>query len=271
MRLKNLDLLVTMSIAVMNLVWALLPSHITVIGIIIALPLIFMLPGYTLTEVLFHKRSLDASHRLLLSLGLSLAIDVLSGLILNMLPIGLQAISWAVLLGLLTVVFSLLVAFLRRGALWNMARPPRFRLTIYEGILFGLAILVAILSLVYTTIGAERQQYPGFTQLWMLPEVQAGTSCAVRLGVHSFESTSVTYRITLTMNGTQVTTWPAVTLAPQEEWDRLVSITPEVTDNLYVQAELYRLDRPQAMYREVHLTLSNLGKSKDGKMRLCGT
>src|ERR1700737_393008 len=77
MRLKNLDLMVTVIIAALKVVWALLSSHIPVIGIILALPLVFVLPGYTLTEALFHKRSLDVSHRLLLSLSLSLAIDVL--------------------------------------------------------------------------------------------------------------------------------------------------------------------------------------------------
>src|SRR2546421_3393064 len=114
MRLKNLDLIVTITIAAINVVWTLLPSRTPVIGIILALPLVFVLPGYTLTGVMFHKRSLDASHRLLLSLGLSLAIDVLSGLILNLFPAGLQVGSWAMLLGLLATAFSLLLAYLRR-------------------------------------------------------------------------------------------------------------------------------------------------------------
>src|SRR2546421_12992924 len=113
MRLKNLDLIVTMIIAGLNVLYTLLPSRIPVIGIILALPLVFVLPGYTLTEALFHKRSLDDSHRLVLSLALSLAIDILGGFILNMLPGGLQAISWTVLLGLITAIFTLLAAYLR--------------------------------------------------------------------------------------------------------------------------------------------------------------
>src|SRR5436190_946560 len=127
MRLKNLDLIVTITLAAMNVIWALLPSRIPIVGIILALPLVFVLPGYTLTETLFHKRSLDVSHRLVLSLGLSLAIDILGGFILNLLPGGLQALSWAALLGLFTAVFSLVVAYLRRGAGMNVARPVSFR------------------------------------------------------------------------------------------------------------------------------------------------
>src|SRR5207249_3376625 len=132
-------LIVTITLAVMNVIWALLPSRIPIVGIVLALPLVFVLPGYTLTEILFHKRSLDISHRLVLSLGLSLAIDILGGFMLNLLPGGLQAISWAVLLGLFTAVCSLFVVYLRRGAGVNRVRPIRFRFTLYPWILFGLA------------------------------------------------------------------------------------------------------------------------------------
>src|SRR6266487_3588085 len=91
MRLKNLDLIVAVTIAAMNVVWALLPGRTPVIGTVLALPLVFVLPGYSLTEAMFYKRTVETSHRLLLSLVLSLAIDILGGLILNMLPAGLQA------------------------------------------------------------------------------------------------------------------------------------------------------------------------------------
>src|SRR2546425_9981556 len=136
MRLKNLDLIAAVTIAAMNVLWALLPYHIIVIGIILVLPLVFVLPGYTLTEALLRSRSHDAFNRLVFSISLSLAIDILSGFILNLLPMGLQAKSWAVLLGLLTALFSLLAAYLRRGVSDNGARRRRLGLNIHDGILF---------------------------------------------------------------------------------------------------------------------------------------
>ncbi len=255
MRLKNLDLIVAVTIAGLNVVWALLPSHVPVIGIMLALPLIFVLPGYTLTQALFHKRSLGVPARLLFSLGLSVAIDILGGLILNLLPAGLHRISWAVLLGLLTAVFSLPVAYLRRAAPVSGVRLPGLRFTISSSVLFGLAIVVVALSIAYDAIGVAQQTHPSFTQLWMLPTVQSGKSCAVRLGLRSFESTSVTYRVTMTIEKAQAATWPSVVLAPQGEWDRLVPIPPKITDNVFVEAQLYRVDNPQTVYREVNLTL----------------
>jgi uncharacterized membrane protein len=259
MRLKNLDLIVAVIMAVMNVVWALTCSinrHSTTsaLGIILALPLVFVLPGYTLTEAMFHKRALAASHRLMLSLGLSLAIDILGGLVLNLLPIGLQATSWAVLLGLLTAVFALLAAMLRRGARVYRAQPLKFPVSIYACFLLGLATIVAVLAVQYSAINLAQQPHPGFTQLWMLPSVRSGKSCAVRLGVRSFESTSVTYRIVLTVNKVQVMTWPSVVLAPQEQWDQSVPIASGTTGSVYVEVRLYKLDKPEIVYREVHVT-----------------
>ena len=187
MRLKNLDIIVVMTIAALNLIWVLIPNHISVVRVILALPLVFVLPGYTLTELIFHRRSLSASHRFIFSLGLSIAIVVLGGLILNLLSSGLRESSWAVFLGLVTIVFSLIVAFRRRGAPVNGARLPKLRFSISSFVLLGLAIAVAFFTVVYDANSEAQQPHPGFTQLWMLPVTQAGKSCAVRLGVQSFE------------------------------------------------------------------------------------
>ena len=86
MRRNNLDLIVSEFIAVLNVVWALLPYRPALIGTILALPLLFVLPGYTLVEALFHQKLLNRTYRLVLSLGLSLALAILGGLMLNVLP-----------------------------------------------------------------------------------------------------------------------------------------------------------------------------------------
>jgi hypothetical protein len=261
MRLNNRDLIVAMVIAAMNVLWSLIPIHFAVIGMILALPLVFVLPGYTLTEALFHKRPLNPAHLLLFSLGLSLAIDMLSGFILN--RVGLHALSWAMILGLLTGVFSLLAAYLRRGIPASEVQPPKFRLNIYQSILFGLAVAVALVSVVYSIISAERQPSPGFTQLWMLPAAQYG-GCAISVGVHSFESTPVAFRVTMTTNEVQVTTWSSIILAPQQEWQQLVPVPLGVDSNTSVDVRLYRLDKPSSVYRQVHLTVHNVqGKGRD--------
>ncbi len=255
MRLKHLDLIIAMVIASLNVIYALLPSHSPIIGIILALPLVFVLPGYMLLEFLFHGRPLDASHRFLLSLGLSLVIDIAGGFLLNILPIGLRTVSWGVFLGLMTMIASLFVMYLRRGAQSPGRKLILFRINIYECLLLGLAITVAVLSILYSTIGAMKQPYPGFTQLWMLPTVQAGKSCIVHLGVRSFETTSVKYRVTVTVQESQTANWSSVNLEPQQQWNQLVQIPPEAVANVHVAAQIYRFDKPNTVYRNVASTL----------------
>lgn len=264
MRLKNLDLLLVLSFVALNVLVTLLPYKSPVIEIIVTLPLVFVLPGYVLSEAIFHKRTFDAAHRLTSSLALSLAIVILSGFILNVLPTGLHAIPWSLFLGSLTMLFSLWVAILRRRILVYEKRFPKFHFPLYGYILFGLAILVAIFCVQYSIDSAVQQPHPGFTQLWILPSQQTNNKLSIHLGIHSFETTSVTYRVTMTINGSLVETWPSIILVPEHEWKLLVPLNPGTTNNMYVAVQLYRLDKPGIVYRKVSLWLHPLVKSKVG-------
>src|SRR6266568_2086155 len=133
MRIKTPGLIGAIFFAAINVGWVQLPpGRPLVIGIIFGLPLVFVLPGYTLTQALFRRRSpqltsnlilrpslkigqpISAVDHIILILGLSLAIDVLVGFLLNVFPVGLQAQSWTMSLGLVTTVFALLAIYLRR-------------------------------------------------------------------------------------------------------------------------------------------------------------
>src|SRR6266849_6745686 len=184
MRFKNLDLIAAILVVAINVGWTQLPHPPLVIGIILALPLIFILPGYTLTQTLFRERlpapdpssnlslrpslkigqPINTADHIILSFGLSMAIDVVVGFGLNVLPIGLQALSWTLSLGLITTVFALLAAFLRRKDIAKVARIPRRHITIYECILVGLAILLATAAVWASIIRPLEEAQPSFTQ-----------------------------------------------------------------------------------------------------------
>src|SRR5947209_8371155 len=124
MRLKNIDLIVVILVVVVNVVYIQLPYRPLPIGILLALPLIFAVPGYALTQALFVRSLFETPDSLILEprlklgqpvgvvdhitlgLGLSMAIDVLLGFILNVLPVGLQAQSWTLSLAVVTIVFT---------------------------------------------------------------------------------------------------------------------------------------------------------------------
>ncbi|MFL5657749.1 MAG: DUF1616 domain-containing protein [Ktedonobacteraceae bacterium] len=286
MRLKNLDLIAAILVVAINVAWIQILDRPLSVGIILALPLIFLLPGYTLTQTLFRKRSpdqsLDSSNNLIvrpslkigqpvggadqivLSLGLSLVIDVLVGFALNVLPIGLQALSWTLSLGLLTTVFALLAAFLRRKDIVKAAKIPRPRVTMHDYILFGLAILVASVA-IWASIIRPLEPQPSFTQFWMLPANQANKSCIVSIGVRSFESTPVTYRVVMTIDGSQADTWSSIALTPQGEWVQSVPVKPGTASSISIEAQLYRVDKRDTVYRNVHLTFHISARSKNGQ------
>jgi uncharacterized membrane protein len=288
MRLKNFDLIGAIFIVAINVGWTQVPNRPLVIGIILALPLIFILPGYTLTQTLFHKRSpapdppsnlilqpslkigqpVNAADHIIFSLGLSMAIDVVVGFTFNFLPIGLQALSWTRSLGFITTVFALLAAVLRRKDIVKVARVPRPRITIYECILFGLAMLVAT-SAVWFSVIRPPATPADFTQFWMLPA--KNNSCAVHIGVQNHESTAVKYRLVVTVNGAVLGIWPSVVLASQAEWDQVVSLPLRTANTMHIEGQLYQSTKPATVYRKVDLTLHFLSNSKDGKVLQCGT
>ncbi len=274
MRVKNLDLIVGICVVGINVAWTQVPNHLVVLGIILVLPLTFLIPGYTLTQILFRGRLSAQSYtsyrelilqsgsklrqpvgiidQIVLSLGLSLAIDVLVGFGLNILPIGLQASSWALALGLLTAVFTLIAAFLRQKNTARSASTPRVHVTINHGMLLGMAIVVTIASVWLAVIRPLNPQ-PSFTQLWMLPAKNNG--CSVTIGVQNFETTSVTYRVEMTINNTHTNSWTSILLSPQQKWSQPVAVTPGKVSSLYIQTLLYRTDKPGTVYRNAHIKI----------------
>ena len=287
MRSKSFDLMAAILVVAINVGWALIPNRPPVIGIIFALPLIFVLPGYTLTQTLFRTRSLApdaATHfirqprlnlvhpigpadHIILALGLSMAIDVVIGFTLNVLSVGLQALSWTLSLGLVTTVFALLAMFMRKKDTSRNKSKHVLRLKRHEYILFGLAILIAAIAVWSSTVRPLAKSPSSFTQLWMLPA--NNKSCGVRIGVQSFESAPVTYRMVVMANSAQVAAWSSVMLAPGTDWSQSVSINPGAAHDVYVEALLYRADQPQSLYRTVHLTLHSLKGSNNEPAQQC--
>jgi uncharacterized membrane protein len=83
--------------------------------------LVLFLPGYSLIESLYPKKELDDLTRLALSIGLSLALVPLAGLVVNYTPWGIRLLPVALSLGGMTVVF-LLEALRRKHAYYKLSR-----------------------------------------------------------------------------------------------------------------------------------------------------
>ena len=169
-RLSN-DLLAVIVLAILSaLLVALLPDG-SILRLVGALPLVFFLPGYAITAVLLPGSSIGKVERLLFSLGLSIAVTALSGLLLNLTPWGLHADTWAIILVAIVVLAG--------TAAWLWPRPTEqgsttpfakdFKLRFRDGLFLGLAVLVTGAAVGLTRLPAAPNGLVGYTQLWMVP------------------------------------------------------------------------------------------------------
>jgi uncharacterized membrane protein len=231
---------------------------------VLTMPLAFVLPGYALMRALFRGQAFGNAERLIFSLGISLSIVILSGLVLNMTPFGLQARSWAVFLGVVTLGASAVV-ILRQRRQGEVAEGwsgfKGMHLTFRQGLLLGLALLIVGGAFAVSIIGANQQPRSGFTQLWMLPA--SGTSKAenaVRLGLSNKESAPMQYRLAVDVNGKAIKEWPAIDLSPNQQWEATLVLqqslaSSSTTAPAKIEAMLYRASDPTTIYRHVVLWL----------------
>ncbi len=106
---KDLDLALVIILVLLTIPFVLIPPlNDTPIRIILGLPLVLFLPGYSLIATLFPgKDDLDAIERIALSFGLSIAITPLLGLALNYTPFGIRLSPILIVLSVFTVLLAL--------------------------------------------------------------------------------------------------------------------------------------------------------------------
>ena len=93
------------------------PLNATPVRIIVGFPLILFLPGYSLIRALFPKKNeMDGIERVALSIGLSIAVVVIIGLVLNYTP-------WGIRLGsILLVIFSVTLILAGIGTIRRLGK-----------------------------------------------------------------------------------------------------------------------------------------------------
>jgi uncharacterized membrane protein len=221
---------------------------------LLALPLVIALPGYALLEASFPRRAFGLVERWTLTIGLSVAMTVLGGLVLNLTPWGLRTGTWALLLGGITLG-ACGVAFMRRRRQPADIAPTRFvfKLGPRDGLLVGMAVVVAVVAITLATVSARQNKTSTFTQIWLLPDTTAA-SPTVRVGIQDEEGTTMTYRVQLSVGGAVVHEWSAIVLRNGSRWETTYPLSialPSKADT--IEATLYRGDRPTEVYRWVTL------------------
>lgn len=251
---KFYDLALVAVLTIVAVVLALAGVKNVLILISFGLPLVLFLPGYTLTLVLFEAK-LGKAEKLLFSVGLSLLVTIVSGLLLNVTPWGLQAGSWAVWLGAITLGTAGIALVRRLNLPGSTAPQAGFKVKWFQPVLLGIAGLIAVVALLVARNGAAAVS-DNFTQLWAIPSAQTGQN-SLRLGISNQEAAAVKYRLQVNAGTSLIKEWPSLELAAGQEWETNLPLLATQTGNASVNVRLYRLDAPDKVYRQVFLAPKN--------------
>ena len=250
MRFRNSpDLLLSIAVTLVALLSASLGLTSPILRTLLALPLVFVLPGYSLVALLLPHYS-DQALRLMIAVALSISVTGVLGLLLNFTPWGLNPQTWLYGLSGITLIASILALIRRDG---TPSVHPRTRLSIVQAALFGLAAVLVVFALIVARDGAARQVYPGFTQLWLVP-ADDSTQVSVQLGVRNEEAQPMTYRLVVYLDEAEAQVWDAIELTPDEQWEVRFALPPGQNGGSVVHARLYRVNQPDEVYRSVSLT-----------------
>lgn len=217
--------------------------------VVIGLPFVLFFPGYTLISALSpRKDDLDGIERLALSLGLSLAVVPLIGLVLNYTP-------WGIRLAPIAVSLTLFVAGCSVAAARNRRRLPQgerfaadargvfdaLRRVLWPAVGAGAAVIALVLFLGFRfgVLGGSRVG-EAFTEFYVLgPAGKAegyprrlfvGQAGEVILGVVNHEGRAARYSIQIRADPEVLGTLGPITLGHIEKWEDRVTFAPRRQD-----------------------------------------
>lgn len=232
--------------------------------------LVLFLPGYAWISALFVGDEPSPGWYLTLSLGLSISSTVLCGLLLNLTPWGLTTATWLIALAALALTGALVTA--ARDARRDAARDDRRmdgpsgapqpyrvyraltkRVSLTKGQMFLLVATLALVALagVVAVVGAEMvPQSEQVIQFWMVPASATGPrTTTAQLGVREIGPVpSVEYDVIVRADGAEFLKLGPFSVKPGTDWKATIDIG-SLPANTVVEADLYRTDAPNHVYR----------------------
>jgi len=268
-KFNNELLLITISVILLIVIITWFQS--SVLRIIVGLPFLLFLPGYTLIAALFPKRSaLGIIERVALSFGLSILVVPFIGFILNYTMWGITLNSIIIILTIF-VLASSIIAWIRRRRLFDEERfVISFTLSLRPWMGWGnvdklLSVILAAVLLGTIGIIGHVASTPGekekFTEFYLLgpdgkaegypEELTVGEIAKVMVGIVNLEYEEVSYELEITIGGNKYGDMIQVALGSEEKWEREVFFTPVVAgEKQKVEFVLYN---DGESYRRLHL------------------
>lgn len=249
------------------------------LGILVVL----IVPGYSLIAFLFPgKADLGKAERIALSVGLSIAISSLIGLVLNYTPWGIKLDPLIVCI----TIFAVILILLANGRRNRLPAASRFSLHIsdifsavqnealpasgsrMERILSLALVLMVVLSIGLTLfVLSTPKQGEHFTEFYILSSTgkaenypnlfYTGETKPIILGVVNHEYRNASYDIVVTLSdGERLSRLYANNLSLEDKgtWEQMISLQPDMTGNhLRMDFMLYVDGNMTVPYRDLHL------------------
>lgn len=208
-------------------------------------------PGYAVTAALFPHAPLGLVKRLTYTLGFDFSLIALGGLALNLTPWGLTYTTWALFLGGVTLVASVVALLLHDGRpltvepLIGWALPGANHTRTVGNVRAGALIIVALLgvggAMTLSIAGANQAQQSEQTaigaSIWLLPITQASVGAQEQVGVRNLSASETTYRLTLTMNGQVMQVWSSLDMRANQTWTATINVAALPTSGATGSAE----------------------------------
>lgn len=228
--------------------------------------LVFIVPGYAWLAAVGGGSELTGLWRTILSIGASISLDIICGLLLNLTPWGLSTDAWLIALGLLALLGSVIEAarLLRLRPFQRPAAtgPSLLRAAMQAPVRHKALAVVAVILLVAAGVVANMSAgIPEATnevvQFWMIPVSQQPASASpanvqerVTIGIHAIGGVAPThYLVVVKADGNTISATGPITMRPGSTWQSTLGL--QLPPNTLVEADLYRTDTPDQVFRSV--------------------
>jgi len=277
MKIRVQNKLLLLNVVAISLIIVIAFFPFNTLRIILGVPLVLFIPGYTLLSALFPRRgSLNGIERTAFSFGLSIAITILIGVILNYTPWGISLYPILTSITLFIIVTSSL-AWYRR---WRLSPAERPSVTVnislaqwgkmgslnkMLSVSLVVAIVVALVSLGYVITRPRESER--FTEFYILgvdgkaenypQQVMRGETVELIIGIVNHEQEVTSYRIDIEIDDGEVGQIRTDALARGEKWEEIVSFIPQNSgENRKVGFWLYKDGETTPYFKDpLHLYL----------------
>ena len=251
MRLRDDVWLAVAAAVIACLAAALLPTGLSALRAPLALPLVLFVPGFAIVVAALPPGQRSTAELVLLSVALSVAVAIVSGVILNGIRVTLFAAPW---MGVLTAVTVVAAAVATARGHTSAVHVPHVSLRAPQAAALGAAVVLlgGAAALGFSPLRAPRATQ-GATALWLTP-APSGHG-AVCVGVISDQLYRTTYTVRVTVGRQPPRRFGPITLAPGASWTRTVSVGPGTP---VVVGTLSTRDAPRAAYRRAQLRVWNI-------------